>query len=161
VTPDSRDPLDSARITVAAIFLWAGTAAVVLWMVTRDWRLLTLAGACWTLWTIFRWVLDGLLSPLTDMLANLLTGSIVATGGTEAEGTRADARPNFTIDEERAMLERHLEQKRPAHQQVLTGIRLAEIYRTHEQNSRKAEALIARLCELYPDAPELRFVRRT
>ena len=42
---------------------------------------------------------------------------------------------------------------------MLAGIRLAEIYRTHEHDAAKAEAVIARLISRYPDAPELKYVR--
>jgi hypothetical protein len=42
---------------------------------------------------------------------------------------------------------------------VLAGIRLAEIYRTHQHDAAKAEAVIARLVSRYPDAPELKYVR--
>src|SRR5882724_8432706 len=43
----------------------------------------------------------------------------------------------------------------PPHRVVLAGIRLAEIYRTHQHDAAKAEAVIARLVSRYPDAPEL------
>jgi hypothetical protein len=42
---------------------------------------------------------------------------------------------------------------------ALAGIRLAEIYRTHERAPEKADALIARLVARYPDAPELAATR--
>ena len=47
----------------------------------------------------------------------------------------------------------------PPHRVVLAGIRLAEIYRTHQHDAAKAEAVIARLVSRYPDAPELNNVR--
>ena len=68
---------------------------------------------------------------------------------------------DITIQDETAMLE-HLvdaDPPPPPHRVVLAGIRLAEIYRTHEHDAAKAEAVIARLMRRYPDAPELKYVR--
>ena len=42
---------------------------------------------------------------------------------------------------------------------MLAGIRLAEIYRTHQHDVAKAEQVITRLVARYPDAPELAYVR--
>lgn len=150
VTADRDDPLDSARVVVARLFLVVGVLGVVGFAITRDWRALALAGAAWTLWTVIRGVVDGLLAPFANMLGNIVSGASVAS----------DPAPRITMEEETALLERHLAEGRPAHQQILTGIRLAEIYRTHQRDLKKAEALIASLCERYPDAQELRFVRR-
>ena len=47
----------------------------------------------------------------------------------------------------------------PRHRTVLAGIRLAEIYRTHQHDVAKAEQVITRLVARYPDAPELAYVR--
>jgi len=41
------------------------------------------------------------------------------------------------------------------HREILAGIRLAEIYRTHQRDPAKSAALLARLRAKYPDAPEL------
>jgi len=38
-------------------------------------------------------------------------------------------------------------------------VRLAEIYRLHQRDAAKAEALIARLEGKYPNAPELKYAR--
>jgi len=67
----------------------------------------------------------------------------------------------ITIQDETAMLERLVDADPPppSHRVVLAGIRLAEIYRTHEHDAAKAEAVIARLISRYPDAPELKYVR--
>src|SRR5438034_9172746 len=67
----------------------------------------------------------------------------------------------ITIQDETVMLERLVDADPPPppHRVVLAGIRLAEIYRTHEHDAAKAEAVIARLISRYPDAPELKYVR--
>lgn len=117
---------------------------------TRDWRALALAGAAWTLWGVMSGLLDGVASPLATLVANLVTGGSVGVG---------DTAPAVTIDEEMAALERRLGQNASSHHRIIAGIRLAEIYRTHQHDAAKADALIAQLCAQYPDAPELRFVR--
>src|SRR5260370_350955 len=77
-------------------------------------------------------------------------------GGDMPAGTR------ITIDQETALLERLLDADPPpsAHRAALAGIRLAEIYRTHQQDPAQADALIARLSARYPDAPALAPTRR-
>jgi len=67
----------------------------------------------------------------------------------------------ITIADETAMLERLLDADPapPPHRVMLAGIRLAEIYRTHQHDAVKGEAVIARLVSRYPDAPELKYVR--
>src|SRR5207245_2738412 len=67
-----------------------------------------------------------------------------------------------TVDEqERAALERLRGALPPPspHRLIIAGIRLAEIYRTHQKDAAKADALIARLAAEHPDAPELKYVR--
>src|SRR5260370_1309263 len=77
-------------------------------------------------------------------------------GGDMPAGTR------ITIDQEITLLERLLDADPPpsAHRAALAGIRLAEIYRTHQQDPAQADALLARLAARYPDAPELAHTRR-
>jgi hypothetical protein len=149
VPSDPLDPLDAAGAASARIFLWVGLGALAIFAVTRDWRALALASAAWSLWGIMSGLLANVLSPLATLLGNLLTGGSAGFGGPAA----------VTIEEETAMLERRLEQGPPTHQRILAGIRLAEIYRTHQRDAAKADALVAQLCVQYPDASELRFVR--
>jgi hypothetical protein len=149
VPSDPLDPLDVAGSASAKIFLGVGLGALVIFALTRDWRALALASAAWTLWGIMSGLLVQVLSPLATLFGNLIGGGSTGFGGPA----------DVTIEEETAVLERRLEQGPTAHQRVLAGIRLAEIYRTHEHDAAKASTLIARLCDQYPDAPELRFVR--
>jgi predicted component of type VI protein secretion system len=73
------------------------------------------------------------------------------------------AETRITIEQETALLERQLDADPPppAHRAALAGIRLAEIYRTHQHAPAQADALIARLTARYPDAPELAQSQRT
>jgi hypothetical protein len=144
------DPLDVARRAIAVLFLWMGIGGLAVFLATGEWRALALASAAWTLWGVISGLVAIVLEPFATMLANLLTGGTVGAGETGR---------HLTIDEEAAMLERGLDQGESPHHRILTGIRLAEIYRTRYRDHAKADALIARLCAQYPDAPELRFVR--
>ncbi len=103
-----------------------------------EWRLGALVLALWGAWGFFDSLFGWVLEPLGEFVGNALT-----------------------IQDETAMLE-HLvtaDPPPPPHRVVLAGIRLAEIYRTHEHDAAKAEAVIARLISRYPDAPELKYVR--
>ncbi|HEV2750835.1 MAG TPA: hypothetical protein VGV12_09970 [Gemmatimonadales bacterium] len=129
----------------------AGLALVVVSASTRhiEWRLVTLVLTLWAAWSFFDALFGTLVEPLGRFMANALTGGSMPGGAT------------ITIDQETTMLE-HLvraEPPPPPHRVVLAGIRLAEIYRTHQHDTAKAEALIAHLAERYPDSPELQHVR--
>ncbi len=114
-----------------------------------EWRLVALVLALWGAWGFFDSLFGWVLEPLGRFVGDALTG-----GSMPGDST-------ITIQDETAMLE-HLvaaEPPPPPHRVVLAGIRLAEIYRTHEHDAAKAEAVIARLISRYPDAPELKYVR--
>jgi len=114
-----------------------------------EWRLVALVLSLWGAWSFFDVLQGSVLEPLGQFLRSALTG-----GG--FPGDRA-----ITIDDETVMLERLLDQDPPPpqHRAVLAGIRLAEIYRTHQHDAAKAEQVIARLAARYPGAPELAYVR--
>jgi len=114
-----------------------------------EWRLAALMLALWGAWGFLDSLFGSVVEPLGQFVSNALTGGSMP-GGTV-----------ITMDEETAMLE-HLidaDPPPPQHRVVLAGIRLAEIYRTHQHDAAKAEAVIARLVSRYPDAPELKYVR--
>jgi hypothetical protein len=114
-----------------------------------EWRLVSLVLTLWAAWSFFDGLFGTLLEPLGRFMSNALTGGAMPGGTT------------ITIDQETEMLEHlvHSDPPPPPHRVVLAGIRLAEIYRTHERDPAKAEALIDRLLERYPEAPELQYVR--
>lgn len=114
-----------------------------------EWRLVALVLALWGAWSVFDSVFGAVVEPLGRFLGNALTGGAMP-GGTA-----------ITIDQETAMLEHLLDADPPAvpHRAALAGIRLAEIYRTHQHDAAKADALLDRLVTRYPDAPELKYVR--
>jgi hypothetical protein len=116
-----------------------------------EWRLAALTLTLWSAWGFFDALLESVVEPFGRFLGNALTGGAMP-GGTA-----------ITIQDETAMLERLLDADPPPppHRVMLAGIRLAEIYRTHEHDAAKAEAVIDRLVGRFPDAPELKYVRRS
>lgn len=152
---DLRDPLSPRAVVrgiLGAALAVAGLALVVVLLAERrvEGRLVALALTLWAAWSFFGSLFAGVFEPLGRFLGNAFTG-----GGMEEGGSA------ITIDQETALLERLLaaDPPPPAHRAALAGIRLAEIYRTHEHDAAKADTLIRRLMERYPDAPELRYVR--
>ncbi|HLB81987.1 MAG TPA: hypothetical protein VJJ54_02765 [Gemmatimonadales bacterium] len=114
-----------------------------------EWRLVALMLSLWGAWSFVGTLLGSVLEPLGRFLGNALTGGAMPGGSA------------ITMEDETAMLERLLDADPPPpqHRAVLAGIRLAEIYRTHQHDAAKAERVIARLVARYPDAPELAYVR--
>jgi hypothetical protein len=115
------------------------------------WPFLAFVLALWGAWTFFGALFDDVLAPLARFAGTALTG------GAMPPETR------ITIAEETAMLERLVtaDPPPPPHRVIVAGIRLAEIYRTHDKDGAKADALVARLAARYPDARELTYVRST
>lgn len=113
-----------------------------------EWRLVALLLSLWGAWSFFGALLDSVVEPLGRFVGSALTGGAMP-------GDRA-----ITIEDETAMLERLLDADPPPpqHRAVLAGIRLAEIYRTHQHDAAKAQQVINRLVARYPDAPELTYV---
>ena len=151
---DFADPPSLRRVMrgmLGAALALSGVALVAVSISTRhiEWRLVTLVLTLWAAWSF----LDGLFGTLVEPLGRFMSNAL--TGGAMPGETM------ITIDQETEMLEHlvHSDPPSPPHRVVLAGIRLAEIYRTHQRDAAKAEALIARLLERYPEAPELQYVR--
>ena len=129
----------------------AGPALVVVSIAAGhiEWQLVALLLALWGAWGFFDSLFGWVIEPLGRFVGSVLTGGPMPDGTT------------ITIQDETAMLERLVaaDPPPPPHRVVLAGIRLAEIYRTHEHDAAKGEAVIARLISRYPDAPELKYVR--
>jgi len=142
------------RAVVRGILGFAAVVAAVALVVVSlavghiEWRLAALALTLWSAYGFWDALLGGLFEPLGQFLGDQLTGGMPGSTG-------------ITIDQETASLEHLLaaDPPPPPHRVIIAGIRLAEIYRTHQRDVPKADALIARLAVQYPDAPELRYVR--
>ena len=107
------------------------------------WPLVTLAGILWAAWSFLGGLLSQLIEPAAQFLANQLTGNVSLPG------------TDLDIDHQTAGLERLLTQRLTPHHEILIGVRLAEIYRTHQRDAAKSDAMLARLRAKYPDAPKL------
>lgn len=108
-----------------------------------EWQLVTLIGVLWAAWGFVAGLFGQLIEPTGRFLVNQFTGNIPMPGA------------DYTIDEQTARLEHLLTQGLRRHHEILIGVRLAEIYRTHQRDHAKSDALLARLRDKYPDAPEL------
>jgi hypothetical protein len=107
------------------------------------WELVTLAGVLWAAWGFVGGLFSEVIEPAGRFLANQLTGNLQMP------------EHDYSIDEQTARLEHLMTQGLRRHQEILIGVRLAEIYRTHQHDETKSEALLAQLKDKYPDAPEL------
>jgi hypothetical protein len=110
-----------------------------------DSRWVGFIAALWLFWGVFSDLFGLLLQPFAALLGGQLLGG-------------QDSGPPVQIDIEREteMLERLVTHPPPVpHREILAGIRLAEIYRTHQHDLPKSEALLARLRAKYPEAREL------
>lgn len=145
---DSDPP--SPRVIVRTI-LGVAVATATLWVAVRfvrtgvmDWKIAGFALLLWGFWGFAATIFDSVLEPLAGFLYRaLFFGSSIST------------------EEETQWLEQELQRPglEPEHE-ILTGIRLAEMYRTHQYNKARADAVLDRLMAKYPDSRELQVARR-
>jgi hypothetical protein len=110
-----------------------------------DSRFVALVATLWIFWGVFHDVIGLLVQPVVALLGGQLTG-----------GQDPGLPLHIDIERETEMLERLVADPPPVpHREILAGIRLAEIYRTHQHDLPKSDALLARLRVKYPQAREL------
>jgi hypothetical protein len=145
VTHDPPGPATVFRRIVGGALALAALALTVELAMTGDveWRLVAFVLFLWALWAAGAHVADHVLGPLGRFLHGaLFTGRII------------------TLDDEIADLELRLATGRlPAEREILAGVRLAEIYRRHRADARRADALLDRLLAKHPDSAMLRAAR--
>ena len=109
-----------------------------------NWKLVSLGLLLWAMFGFAADVYRGVVEPLGGYLNRALFA-----GGR-----------SITLDEETVFLEQRLADPdlEPDHE-ILSAIRLAEIYRKYQYNRPKAEALLDRLLVKYPDSRELQVAR--
>ena len=141
----SRTPRPAVRRFLGLATLAATGLFVVLLIATGriEWKLVTLAGFLWAVWGFVGGLYTQLIEPAGRFLIDQFTGNMPSLETPE------------TIDEQTMRLERMLQRGTTPHHELMVGIRLAEIYRTHQNDLAKSDALLARLRAKYPDAPEL------
>jgi hypothetical protein len=125
-----------AAVALVALFLFTGEVA---------WSVVALIGILWAAWGFLGGLFGSVIEPAGRFLADQLTGNVSLPG------------PSETLEQQTARFERMLAQTPPLapHHEILIGIRLAEIYRTHQRDPAKSDALLARLRAKFPGAPEL------
>jgi hypothetical protein len=153
---DPPSPLNVIRMIVGGVLALATLALLVSCVSSgqAEWQLWALVGLLWAFWGFFEDVAAFVIRPF----AGFLTRSVEAGFG---GGPLGDAAPPITIDEEVVFLEHLVANPPNAHRAIMAGIRLAEIYRTHQHDQAKSDALLERLRAQYPDARELSYGRPT
>lgn len=141
---EPQDPRAALRRIVGGVALVAWVLAALSWWSSGsiDWAVVGFAGAMLTAFSFLTTIVDTL-ADLGRFIGNQLTGNVALPV------------PQDTIDDQTARLERLLAQPLERHREILIGIRLAEIYRTHQLDEGKSAALLERLRAKYSDAPEL------
>jgi len=141
---EPQDPRAALRRIVGGVALVAWVLAGLSWWSSGsiDWSIVGFAGAMWAAYSFLTTIVDNL-ADLGRFIGNQFTGNVALPV------------PQDTIDDQTARLERMLAQPLERHREILIGIRLAEIYRTHQLDEAKSAALLERLLTKYPDAPEL------
>ena len=138
------DPRVALRRILGGLTVVAWALAGLSWLSSGsiDWTLVGFAGALWGVYSFLTTIADTV-TDLGRFIGNQFTGNVALPV------------PQDTIDAQIARFERMLAEPLDRHREILVGIRLAEIYRTHELDEAKSAALLDRLRAKYPDAPEL------
>ena len=138
------DPRVALRRIIGGVTVVAWALAGLSWLSTGsiDWTLVGFAGAMWGVYSFLETIVDTV-TDLGRFIGNQFTGNVALPV------------PQDTIDAQTARFERMLAEPLDRHREILVGIRLAEIYRTHQLDEAKSAALLDRLRAKYPDAPEL------
>lgn len=138
------DPRAALRRIVGGVTIAAWVFAAGSWWSSGsiDWTLVGFAGGMWAVYSFLTTIVDTV-GGLAQFLGNQFTGNVALPV------------PQDTIEDQTARFERMLQQPLDRHREILIGIRLAEIYRTHQLDRVKSDALLDRLRAKYPDAPEL------
>ena len=153
---DPPSPLAVIRMLVGGVVALATLALLVSCVSSGsvDWQLWAFVALLWAFWGFFEDIAAFVVRPFSGFVSRTFTAGF---GG----GPLGDPAPPITIDEEMVFLEHLVAQPPNAHRAVMAGIRLAEIYRTHQHDDAKSAALLDRLRAEYPDARELGYVRPT
>jgi hypothetical protein len=145
VDPDQRpDPRAALRRILGAVTIGAWLVAGFAWWSTGsiDWEAVGFAATLWAVYSFLTSIADAA-TGAARFIGNQFTGNVALPV------------PQDTIDAQTARFERLLEQPLEPHREILIGIRLAEIYRTHQLDEAKSAALLDRLRRKYPGATEL------
>lgn len=142
----SARPRFDSPSAVGRAFFGGATIVTALMGVAGDKRWLAASGAFGVAWWGWDFVWENVLGPLGGLVTGILGGSV------EVEDP-----PDLTLDDTVRLLESHLASDGvPRHVQIQSALRLAEIYRLGRHDPAKADAVLQRVRERWPDAPELK-----
>ncbi len=130
-------------------FLGVATVACALVGLLGDARWFAASGALGIVWWGWDLVWVNVFAPLGAMLA----------GGSAGAPEAAEEPPALSTDDTIRLLEHHLvSADAPRHVQIQAALRLAELYRFSREDAAKADEVMRRIRDKYPDAEELRGV---
>ncbi|NIM48930.1 MAG: hypothetical protein GTN62_04000 [Gemmatimonadales bacterium] len=139
-------PVSVGRV-VRLVFGTATIAFLVAAVAVRDAPGLYVAAAVFgTVWFVWDLLLEHVFLPIGDWITQSLMG-----GGIGAPRTQR----RLSLDDTIRLLESHLRRGGSQHVDIISAIRLEEIYRTVKKDPAKARAVIELVRQRYPDAPEL------
>ena len=115
------DPRAALRRIVGGVTIAAWVFAAGSWWSSGsiDWTLVGFAGGMWAVYSSLTTIVDAV-GGLAQFVGNQFTGNVALPV------------PQDTIEDQTARFERMLQQPLDRHREILIGIRLAEIYRTHQ-----------------------------
>jgi len=146
----SSSGLGTSPGAVGRVAFGAATIAAALLGLLGDARWFAASGAFGAVWWAWDSLADNVFGPMVRFLADSVSGA-----------GAAEEPPDLTVDDTVRLLESHLASNAaPRHVQIQSALRLAEIYRLNKKDDARAEDVIRRVKEKWPDAPELaRFER--
>jgi len=124
-----------------------GTATIVtaLLGLAGDARWFAMSGALGVAWWAWDWLFENVVGPLGSLFTGALTGT-----------AEVEEPPDLSLDDTVRLLEDNLAADGVTrHVQLQSALRLAEIYRLNRHDEAKAQAVIQKVRERFPDAPEL------
>jgi len=131
--------------TAGRFLFGIGTVFFAMLGLAGDARWFAASGALGTVWWMWDWAFANVFGPLGSWFIGMLTG----TASVEEE-------PDLTLDDTVRLLENNLSADGVTrHVQIQSALRLSEIYRLNQHDEAKAQAVIRRVQEKWPDAPEL------
>ena len=131
--------------TAGRMLLGMGTIAAALLGLAGDARWFAASGALGIAWWAWDWLFENVFGPLGSWFTSGLTGT-----------AEVEEPPDLSLDDTVRLLEDHLAADGVTrHVQIQSALRLAEIYRLNRHDEAKAQAVIQKVRERFPDAPEL------
>jgi len=136
--------------TVGRLMLGMATVFTAVLGLAGDARWFAASGALGTAWWAWDWLFANLIAPAGTWFFGMLTGE-----------TSVEDPPDLSLDDTIRLLEDHLKSDGVTrHVQIQSALRLAEIYRLNRHDAAKADEVIRRVAERWPDAPELALFER-